>query len=167
MKKHFILFIAIFSLLFISSCRKDDATENPALYTNADRYIKDSDGERYTIDNAQLIGVKAQNNTQTNQYTIILTSTVNGVVRKVELSQSFPFNDKLDGGFSTTSTIRNVSKTLSKFTRGTTVNNSFDLITSSIKDLDSHNYQVIFYIKTQAGEVITGAYTGQFQVDIN
>ncbi|MBS1573574.1 MAG: hypothetical protein JST62_14365 [Bacteroidetes bacterium] len=167
MKKFLLLFLGIIVLGFTTSCRKDDNSENPALYTNADKYVKDSDGERYTLDTAQLIGVKAQNNTQTNQYTIILSGTVNGVLRKIELVQSFPFNDKLEGGFSTTSTIRNISKTQSKYTRGTTVINTFDIITSSIVDMDSHNFKVIFSIKTQGGEVITGAYTGQFQVDIN
>jgi hypothetical protein len=166
MKKFLFLLIGMTSLTAVSSCKRED-TENPPLYSNADQYIKDSDGNRYVVQSAQLIGTKAKNATELNKYTILLKSTDNGVVRNLELVQSFPFNEKLDGGFSTTSTIRNIDSSKSKYTRGTTEMKDFAFASCSIVDLDAHNFKVIFKIETQSGETISGTYSGQFQVDIN
>jgi hypothetical protein len=140
--------LGLSTLSIATSCRNEEDTENPPLYTNADRYIKDSDGARYVINSAQLIGKKAKNSSETNEYTIILTGTE-------------------DGGFSTTSSIRNLSDSQSKFTRGTTEITDFEFGSSSIVDLDAHNFRVIFNLKSQGGETITGTYTGQFQYDVN
>lgn len=167
MKKLLFLFLGLSTLSIATSCRNEEDTENLPLYTNADRYIKDSDGARYVINSAQLIGKKAKNSSETNEYTIILTGTEDGVTRTVKLYQTFPFNDKLDGGFSTTSSIRNLSDSQSKFTRGTTEITDFEFGSSSIVDLDAHNFRVIFNLKSQGGETITGTYTGQFQYDVN
>jgi hypothetical protein len=164
MKKLLFLFLGLTLYSSVTSCRKEDETENPALFNNADKYIKDSDGNKYQLSSASLVGKKAKNATETNQYTITLQGNEGNVSRTVVLDISFPFNDKLVGGFSTTSSIRFLSDTKSKFTRDTTVLSNFALGTFSIEDLDAHNYKVIFTLKTQSGEIITGSYNGQFTV---
>lgn len=167
MKKILYLLLGFTLLSTSTACRNEEETENPALFTNADKYIKDSDGERYQLTSASLTGTKAKNATEVNQYVINLSGTDKGVMRSVELHIEFPFNDKLVGGYSTTSTIRNLSNSKSKFIRNTTAITDFDMGTFSIEDLDAHNYKVIFSLKTQGGEIITGTYHGQFTVNEN
>lgn len=166
MKKLLFLFLGLGLLATTQSCRKDEDTENPPLYTNADKYVKDSDGNRYLLQSAQLVGKKAKNATETNEYTVYLTGTENGVTRKVELFFTYPYNDLFNGGYSTTSSVRNLSASKSKFTRGTTEMTDFEMGSFSIVDQDAHNYKVIFSLKTQGGEIVTGTYDGQFQVEI-